>query len=141
MLLDNEEKTVELFFDNILRGTISINTVLIDELPTHVGDHLYNYKEKFKKWRNLRNQNQKNEFFIKLTNELYNFIFDFRFTGVYIGEIRDSDLEKENKLLREQLKAVNKKIATQEIKDQLFGEQKTALDEPKKSDSQFKPII
>lgn len=115
MLVDDEEKLVELFFDNVMWGNIKINwDVIIREDSKLPKEERTGYK--FGLYISLRKSAPDGEQMKKLISELAVFFEINRVFGDIEGELRNRDEEKELKILREEntkLKIDNKNAVEQ----------------------------
>lgn len=113
MLIDNEQKLIDLFIDNIIWGNVTIhleNWTAKDPTAKDVAISLGN-------WINTRRHNEKIP--SKLLDEVYGFIVTGRFTDVIRGELRDRDHE----ITLTKLQSDNEKLVN------VVAEQKEKIDE------------
>jgi hypothetical protein len=136
MLIDEQEKMVELYIENLLWGRITANFYRIIE---KTGNHTYvdHIHEIIERWQELKRQKEYHRKHPKLyfygeselndiTQELYKIFREARVDGTIVGELKDEKYEKkiqelelkvkEGNLEREQLKAKVVELSADNIK-------------------------
>lgn len=117
MLLDNDERLVELFMDNVLWGNIQIKWDKIEEPKNIANEERIEYQ--FGCYTRLRSKNIRNEEYTHIVNQIRNFFVLHRLRGDVVGELHDREHEQTIKKLEED----NQKLVS------IMADQKKQLDQ------------
>lgn len=109
MILDDKEKLVKLFVENVMWGNVKLDwSRKAEELVM-----LRKVSENIVRWAVFYNMKQhKTEEFQNLTSDLFSNFLSGRPVAMILGELRDRDNEVELQILREE----NKKLKIDNIK-------------------------
>ncbi|GEM_PF-4895357 len=122
MLLDDQEKTVSLYVDNLIWGNVKLIVTKQTKWQFSEGE-LPQLQQDMHTWLSLRKTNKKSDDYLTLTDKLYKNFIEYRVVGLMEGHIRDRDEEAEISKLKSDNRDLVEMIATQKKQlDQLYLE-------------------
>lgn len=124
MLTDDHKKFVELTVDGIASGVIKLD---FDMLKTENGEKLVTKLNLLMiSWIDER-KNQNSLKFVEMTEELYKQLLSSRFSQMMSGEVKNNDIEIENKVLKDDHKLFTSKIIKLEAENQKLHDENLVL--------------